>query len=134
MAASSSLYSELTFYGRPTLRRRRKTKFPIIKVSTHFSFLSTSAYVALTRTLSLIDSGVDVTYEVPERSEKIISPGTPLRLVYRGCDGHKKIKLFTPLKACTHTSTSIHIRLTSSAPCGRSYALDIKYTSLSENN
>jgi len=47
-------------------------------------------------------SGVDVNYEVPERSGKIISTGTPFRLVYgviqssikKYYDDHKKISGF----------------------------------------
>jgi len=31
---------------------------------------------------SVLASGVDINYEVPERSGKIISTGTPFRLVY----------------------------------------------------
>jgi len=73
---------------------------------------------------TIIISGVDANYEVPERSGKIISTerrsGLPTRSsIY---DDHKKIRLLTPR---THASTW---DWPPPLPCGRPHAVDIKYT------
>jgi len=116
-------YNKLRFISNIIWKNKRRSYIDFERKDSNIANESYS-----TSDLPLLPSGVDVIYEVPERSEKIINTGTPFRLVYGWSsiyDDHKKIRLFKP-----PPDTCVHMRLTSSAPCSRD---DIKYTPLSEN-